>query len=113
MLKPPSISSKPWALIAWDFIRELLESIELIIGICYNTIFVITDRLTKYAYMLLYKIIYMIINIVYIFLREIVVNHRILEEIILDKDKLFILKFWIILIILLGIKYKMSMLFHP
>jgi hypothetical protein len=68
IFKPPSISSKSWILIAWDFVGELPESVEPITGICYNAIFVITDRLTKYAYILLYKIIYMVINIVYIFL---------------------------------------------
>jgi hypothetical protein len=58
ILKPPSIPSKLWILIIWDFVGELLELIELVTGICYNAIFVITNRLTKYAYMLLYKIIY-------------------------------------------------------
>jgi hypothetical protein len=81
-------------------------------GIYYNTIFIITNRLTKYAYILLYKIIYIVIDIIYIFLREIIANYRILEEIISDRDKLFILKFWIIFIILLGIKYKISILFY-
>jgi hypothetical protein len=68
MLKPSNIPSKPWISIVWDFVGELLESVELVMGICYNIIFVITDRFTKYAYILLYKIIYMAINIVYIFL---------------------------------------------
>jgi hypothetical protein len=112
MLKPPSIPSKPWILIIWDFVGELPESIELIMGIYYNTIFIITNRLTKYAYILLYKIIYMAIDIIYIFLREIIANHGILEEIISDRDKLFISKFWTIFIILLGIKYKISILFY-
>jgi hypothetical protein len=92
MLKPPSIPSKPWILIIWDFVRELPELIELIIGIYYNTIFIIINRLTKYAYILLYKIIYIIIDIIYIFLREIIANYRILEEIILDRDKLLYIK---------------------
>jgi hypothetical protein len=112
MLKPPSIPSKPWTLIIWDFVGELLESVKSITGIYYNTIFIITNRLTKYACILLYKIIYIIIDIAYIFLREIIINHGILEEIISDRDKLFILKFWTILIISLGIKYKISILFY-
>jgi hypothetical protein len=68
MLKPPNIPSKPWILIIWDFVGELPESVELITGIYYNTIFIITNRLTKYAYILLYKIIYIVIDIAYIFL---------------------------------------------
>jgi hypothetical protein len=68
MLKSPSISSKPWASIAWDFVGELLKSVEPGTVICYNAIFIIIDRLTKYAYILLYKIIYIIIDIAYIFL---------------------------------------------
>jgi hypothetical protein len=51
-----------------DFVRELPELVESGIGIYYNTIFVITNRLTKYAYILLYKIIYIAIDIAYIFL---------------------------------------------
>jgi hypothetical protein len=112
MLKPPSIPSKSWTLIIWDFIGELPELVKLIIGIYYNIIFIIIDRLIKYAYILPYKIIYIVIDIIYIFLREIIINYRILEEIISDKNKFFILKFWIIFIILLGIKYKISILFY-
>jgi hypothetical protein len=48
--------------------------------------------------MLLYKIIYTATDIAYIFLREIVANHGVSEEIVSDRDKLFTLKFWIILI---------------
>jgi hypothetical protein len=68
MLKPPSIFSKSWISIAWDFVGELLESVELITGVYYNAIFIITNRFTKYACMLLYKITYMATDIIYIFL---------------------------------------------
>jgi hypothetical protein len=93
MLKLPSILSKPWILIIWNFVGKLPELIELITGIYYNAIFVITNRLTKYASILLYKITYIVTDIAYIFLREIITNHGILEEIISDRDKLFTSKF--------------------
>jgi hypothetical protein len=54
----------------------------------------------------------MAIDIAYIFLREIIANYRIPEKIISDRNKLFILKFWTMLIILLGIKYKISISFY-
>jgi hypothetical protein len=49
------------------------------------------DRLTKYIYIILYLEASMVEDLAYVFLRVIVVNYSALEEIILDRDKLFIL----------------------
>jgi hypothetical protein len=46
------------------------------------------------------------------FLRVIVANYNILEEMISDRNKFFILKFWKIFIVLLGIKQKLSISFY-
>ena len=53
----------------------------------------IIDRLTKYTYILLYKEASIVKDFTYTFLRTIVANYRVLEEIISDKDKLFTSKF--------------------
>ena len=58
--------------------------IEPIIGIEYNSILVIIERLTKYKYFILYKEASNAKELVYIFLRIVVANYRILNKIILD-----------------------------
>ena len=58
----------------------------------YNSILVITDRLTKYRYFILYKESSNTEDLIYVFLRIVVANHGSLEEVILDRDKLFTLK---------------------
>ena len=49
----------------------------------------------------------------YTFLRVIIANHGLLEEIISDRDKLFTSKFWRSLMALLGANHKLSTAFHP
>ena len=62
-------------------------------GVVYNSILVELYRLTKYAYFLPYKETTMVGDILYIFMRLIVANYGLLEEVISDKDKLFTLHF--------------------
>ena len=59
-------------------------------GIIYNSILVIMNTLTKYIYMELYKEASTIEDLVYIFNKVVIVRYRILDKIILDRDKLFI-----------------------
>ena len=44
---------RPWKLIALDFVVGLLLSRDPIIGLEYDSICVVTDRFTKYAYIVL------------------------------------------------------------
>ena len=76
-------------------------------------IFVVTDRLTKYTYILLYKEVSMAEELVSQLLQAIFTHYRIPDEIILDRDKLFISKFWITIIALLRIKRKLLIAFYP
>jgi hypothetical protein len=78
-------------LIILDFIIKLLLLQDLIIRIKYNSILVITDKLTKYTYIILYLKISIIKNLVYIFLKVIIANYSTLEEMISDRNKFFIL----------------------
>jgi len=72
---------------------KLLLLKELILNIKYNIIFIITNKLTKYIYMILYFKIYMVKDLAYMFLRIIVINHGVLNEVILNQNKFFTLKF--------------------
>jgi hypothetical protein len=85
------IPKTPWTLIVLDFVVKLLLSQDLITGIEYDFILVITDRLTKYIYMILYLEASTVEDLAYTFLRMVVTNYNALEEMISDKDKLFIL----------------------
>jgi hypothetical protein len=70
---------------------KLLLLRDLITGIEYDSILVITDRLTKYTYIILYLKANTAENLAYMFLRVVVVNYSALEKIISDRNKLFIL----------------------
>ena len=76
-------------------------------------ILVVTDRLMKYAYILLYKEVSMAKELANQLLRVVFTHYGILDEIISDRDKLFISKFWITIIALLGIKRKLLIVFYP
>ena len=73
-----------------DFVIKLLLLRDPITGIEYDFILVITDRLTKYIYIILYLEASIIENLVYAFLRVVVANYNALEKMISDKDKFFI-----------------------
>ena len=96
-----------------DFVVKLSLSKELWIGHEYNSILVITDRLTKYTYIILYNESSTAKILLQVFFRIIITNHGMSREIISDRDKLFTLKFWTILIALLGTKRKLLLVFHP
>jgi hypothetical protein len=78
-------------LIILDFVIKLLLLQDLITGIEYDFILVITDRLTKYTYMILYLKASIIENLAYMFLKVVVTNYNALEKMISDKNKFFIL----------------------
>jgi hypothetical protein len=81
-----------------DFIIKLLLSKEALIEVTYNFILVVTNRLIKYVYFISYKEGLTAEELVYIFNRNIITNYGILEEIISNRDKLFISNFWKFLI---------------
>jgi hypothetical protein len=70
---------------------KLLLSRDLIIRTKYDFILVITDRLTKYIYIILYLKASIAKDLAYIFLRVIIANYNIPKEMISNKNKFFIL----------------------
>jgi len=59
----------------------------------YDFILIITDRLIKYEYFLSYKKATFAKDLTYTFLKMIVANYELSDEIISNRDKLFTLKF--------------------
>ena len=82
-------------------------------GFVSDSIMVVTDRLTKYGHFVLYKEASDAIDLIYTFLKIIVAAYGLLDEIISDRDKLFISKFWQSLIVQLRANHKLSTAFHP
>ena len=112
-LQSATTPSQPWKSIALDFVVKLPLSKDPWTKIEYDSILVIMDRLTKYAYYVPYKESSTATDLAQVFLQVIVANHGVPMEIISDRDKLFTSKFWTSLTALLGIKRKLSTAFHP
>ncbi|KFY69492.1 hypothetical protein V496_00198 [Pseudogymnoascus sp. VKM F-4515 (FW-2607)] len=88
-----SVLKGAWKSIALDFIVKLPLSRDPLTGVEYDSILVITERLTKYGKFVPYLEASDAEALAYTFLRVILADHRMLEEIILDRDKLFTSKF--------------------
>jgi hypothetical protein len=91
MIQSPDILKTPWTSIILDFVVKLLLSQDPITGIEYDSILVITDRLIKYTYIILYLEANTVENLAYMFLRVVIANYSAPEKMISDRDKFFIL----------------------
>jgi hypothetical protein len=85
------IPKTPWTSIVLDFVIKLLLLQDLITRIKYDSILIVINRLTKYTYIILYLEANTAEYLAYMFLRIVVANYSALEEMISDKNKLFIL----------------------
>jgi transposase InsO family protein len=113
LLKPPLTPDKPWKSISLDFVVKLPLSKDKWTNNEYDSILVVVDRLTKYAYFVPYKEASTADQLAQVLLKTIITNHGVPDEIISDRDKLFTSKFWTTMTALLGAKRKLSTSFHP
>ncbi len=111
-MQSSKIFKEAWKFIILNFIIKLFLSKNLITNISYNSILIITNRLTKYIYFINYLETSNIEDLIYIFLQIIFTNYSILAEIISNWDKLFIFKFWKLLINQLKTKYKLLTIYY-
>ncbi len=112
LLKSFSTSDHTWKSIALNFIVKLSKSKKRVIEAIYDFILIITDRLIKYKYFLSYKKTTFAEDLTYMFLRMIVANHELSDEIISNRNKLFTSKFWKFLMNQLEIHHKLSTAYH-
>jgi hypothetical protein len=91
MIQSLDIPKTPWTSIILDFVIKLLLLRDLITRVEYDSILVITDRLIKYTYIILYLEANIIEDLAYMFLRVVVANYSALEKMISNRNKLFIL----------------------
>ena len=82
LMKSLKMPAGAWTSVALDFIVKLSKSKEPITKVVYNSILVITDRLTKYEYFIPYKKASSAEDLAYIFSKYVVGNYELLEEII-------------------------------
>ena len=76
-----------------NFIIKLLLLKKLLTKVTYNLILTIVDQLIKKTRFILYLEALNTEELVYMFLRNVTVFNKLSEEIISDKDKLFIFNF--------------------
>jgi hypothetical protein len=102
-----------WQDMTLDFVTKLPLSKKPITGIIYNSIMIVTDRLTKYAYFISYLKSSSAEDLAYMFYKHVMANYGFPQRIINNKDKLFTSRFWKSLMDLSGIHHKLSITYHP
>ncbi|GJT16655.1 retrotransposable element Tf2 [Tanacetum coccineum] len=107
LLQPLSIPATIWSSISMDFVEGLLKSQGK------TVIFVVVDRLKKYAYFVAFAHPFTAINVAQVFLENIYKLHGLPNTIVSDRDKIFLSTFWKELFKLLQVNLHMSTAYHP
>ena len=111
-LQPVPTINQPWKTIAFDFIVKLPVLQEPMTQQYYDTILVVTDKLTKYGNFVPYLEGSSAEELAYAFYKYIISDHGLSTQIILDQDKLVVSKFWQSLMDLMGVQHKLSTAYH-
>ncbi len=82
-----------WESVTMNFITKLPTSKDSAWGVKFNSILTIVDRLTKYTMFISFKKTTTASVLMYIILQELINNHRLSKEFIIDRNKLFTSKF--------------------
>ena len=107
LLKPLETPYAEWSSISTNFITQRLESQS------YTQIRVVVNRFTKMAHLIALQTNPTRKDIANVFLREVGKLHGVPTEIISDMDAISSREFWESLCKLIGIKRKMSTVYHP
>nr|GEX87271.1 putative reverse transcriptase domain-containing protein [Tanacetum cinerariifolium] len=97
-----------WEKITMDFITKLPKTTN-----CYDSIWVIVDRLTKSAHFLPMRENDPMEKLMKLYIKEVVTRHGVLVSIISDRDGRFTSLFWLALHKALGTRLDMSTAYHP
>ncbi|GKE02321.1 putative reverse transcriptase domain-containing protein [Tanacetum coccineum] len=97
-----------WEKITMDFVTKLPNTAN-----GYDTIWVIIDRLTKFAHFLPMRENDPMEKLMKLYIKEVVTRHGVLVSIISDRDGRFTSVFWQALHKALGTRLDMSMAYHP
>ena len=112
-LQPIPAPPGAWDSITMDFIGPLPKSTNWTGNETYDSILVVVDRLTKYAYFINFRTTGTTRQLANVMIERVFANHGTPKEIISDRDKLFTADFWKTTTAMLGIKAKLSTSYHP
>lgn len=112
-LQPIPPPERAWQTVTMDFIVKLPKSKEPMTGVFYDSILVIVDKLTKYAYYIPYMESSNTKDLAYMFFKTVIAQHGLPTKLISDRDKLFTSNFWKCLMETMKIKQGLSTAFHP
>lgn len=107
LLRPLDIPDRPWKSISMDFIVKLPKSHG------YDSIWVVCDRLTRYAHFIPCNMSMDAPGLAWLFLDRIFRYHGLPSSIISDRGSTFVSKFWTELTALLQTQLKHSTAYHP
>jgi hypothetical protein len=107
LLQPLPIPERPWSSISMDFI----DGLPLSQG--HGIIWVVVDRLTKYAHFLPLKHPYSADKLAQLFMSQLFKLHGMPQTIISDRDSTFTSKFWSEIFRLQGVFLAFSTAYHP
>jgi hypothetical protein len=113
LLQSSDPPSKAWSVVALDFIVKLPKSREPLTKTTYDSILVIVEELTKYAYFEPYRESSTAEDLAYIFMKTVVARHGTPEVIKSDRGTVFTSQFWKSLMDLSGTHQKLSTAYHP
>ncbi len=107
LLHPLEIPDLPWLSITMDYI------VKLPVSHGYDSIWVVCDRLTRYAHFIPCNETLDAPGLAWLFLDRIFRYHGLPDSIILDRGSTFISAFWKELTALLQVEHKASTAYHP
>jgi hypothetical protein len=111
-LQPLVVPNEPWEGIVFDLIVKLPKLREPLSGVQYDSIWVLSDYLTKYTYFIPYKEKSGLMELAYIVIRTMIANHGVSCYIVSNRAKSYVFKFWKALTSRLGIDYRTSTTYH-
>ena len=95
-----------------DFIIKLSKSKDINTEIKYNSILIIIDKLIKYIYLIFYKKNFIVKQMTCVILNKVIRYYKISESITSDRNKIFKSNFQKTLIIEIGIKIKLLIIYY-
>lgn len=107
LLQPLKIPEQAWQCISMDFIEGLPKSQGK------DVILVVVDRFTKYSHFMGLSHPYTAQKVAEIFMEQVYKLHGIPQNIVSDRDKVFLSRFWQHVVKKLKVQLSMSTAYHP